>query len=84
MSVLKTCFVATEKSNCSIKMQYLCIPGSGSEILTPNASLSSIEIEALLREKVRARADNIRQVILLILIKIMRDVQKNKLFPRDF
>ena len=62
MSVLNTRFVATEKSNCSIKMQYLYIPGSGSEILTPNASLSSIEIEALLREKVRAKADNIRQV----------------------
>ena len=35
---------------------------SDSAILTPNASLSSIEIEALLREKVRAKADSIKQV----------------------
>ena len=40
------------------------VSGSHSEngILASNASLSSIEIEALLREKVRAKPDSIKQV----------------------
>ncbi|KAL3881564.1 hypothetical protein ACJMK2_027990 [Sinanodonta woodiana] len=40
--------------------------GSPAEVgaLSPNASLSSIEIEALLREKVRAKADSIKQAFL--------------------